>query len=152
MQSGSCLKLYREKKMSKTAIFVLFAYLFTLLIFSGNKATTNSGVVIPFVRMNATYLLLFVLMVGTLFVLYQWKAQPDAISLLLFVRLILCVLPLSYLGDTTNFIGKFVEASFPFFIYTIFSNCDIDEKKLSKIFIAFGMIVALQCLLAVPFG
>lgn len=148
MQMGSSLKLHNERKMSKTAIFVLLGYLFTLLFFSGNGATTNNGVVIPFVRFSATYLLLFVLMVGTLFVVYQWKAEPDAISILLFVRLILCVLPLSYLGDTSNFLGKFIEASFPFFIYTIFSNCDIDVKRLSRIFMAFGVVVALQCLLA----
>lgn len=139
----------KEKESNnKVALVFISLYLFILVFFSESQALTNNGVVIPFIKFNPTYLLLAIIGLGFLYVLFFQNVKIDIILVLLFVRIMLCLIP-PLTGDVAaSYLGNFISACFPFFVYIFFRNCRIDIKKSTSIFILFGVIIALQCILA----
>ena len=137
-------------KRYKASNVYIIAFLFVLLVVSGNKATTNKGVVIPFIEFNAAYLILAVIMLGMIYLLFKknLSIRLDFICGLLFARIVLNVLPMLYMDVPPDYFGNFVEACFPLFLYLFFLNMDLDVKCATRIFLWFGVVVAFQCFLA----
>lgn len=142
--------LLSDKPQNKSQINTIFVLCFLLFItfFSANSATSNNGVVIPFVKFNTTYLVFGLIIVCCIAILFNLKLKIDILCPLLFSRIILCLIPLLYMEAYPTFVGRFTVACFPFFIYLIFLNFSIDIKKISKIFIALGIVLSIQCFCA----
>lgn len=133
---------------NKIPLIFLSLYLLVLVFFSESQALTNNGVVIPFIEFNVSYLFLALIGVFFIYTLLLGSVKVDAICAFLFARIVLCVLPLLTNEVMPSYIGNFVVACFPLFIYVIFRNCHIDISKATLFLMIFGVIIALQCILA----
>lgn len=132
----------------KTALLFIALYLLVLTLFSESQALTNNGVVIPFIRFSQVYLLLAIIMVGCLSLLLHRTIKVDVITAFLFLRILLCMIPLMTNEIPASYFGNFVVACFPFFIYLFFKNSKFDIAKATSILLFFAVIFALQCVLA----
>lgn len=143
-----------RERIRKTSIsyrfptIFLLAYLVVLLFFSGNDTTTNMGVVIPFINVKAVYLLCAIIAFSFLLVCAFSQMKMDVIAFLLLFRIFLCFFPIVYTPVPSGFLGNIINSTFPFFVYFIFLNTSTDGKKATKIFTIFGIVVAIQCILA----
>ena len=132
----------------KIALLFVVLYLLVLTIFSESQALTNYGVVIPFIKFNPVYLLLAIITVGCLSLFLHRTIKVDIISLFLFLRILLCIIPLMTNEIPASYLGNFAVACFPFFIYLFFKNSKFDIAKATSILLFFAVIFALQCVLA----
>ena len=132
-------------KTGRVACFYILAFLFVLLLFSESQSLTNHGVIIPFIKFNETYLFLAIIACGAIYALFRYSARFDAILFLLFGRIFLSLLPMLLYDVPSDYFGNFVIACFPFFVYLFFLNVPISTKNTAKIFLFFGVMIALQC-------
>lgn len=132
-------------KTGRVACFYILAFLFVLLLFSESQSITNHGVIIPFIKFNETYLFLAIIACGAIYALFRYSARFDVILFLLFGRIFLSLLPMLLYDVPSDYFGNFVIACFPFFVYLFFLNVPISTKNTAKIFLFFGVMIALQC-------
>lgn len=139
----------RTKKINiKATTLYMIAYLFVLATVSESRAETNNGVVIPYINFNTTYLLLAVIGLGVIYTLMTKKIKVDIIMGFLFLRIVMCIIPVLTTTVSSHYLGNFVVACFPFFIYFFMKNCKVDVKKATSVFRIFGIVVAIECIIA----
>ncbi len=126
----------------------LIAYLLCLLICAGNKAYGTYGVIVPFIKVNTSYIFLALNLAGFSWVLWKRRWKPDIVLGILLCRVALGALQFLIADVPSDYFGNFVESIFPFFIYFVFMNAGYSSRRLYNIFMTFGILIALQCLWA----
>lgn len=139
-------KIDIKYKQNYTIIVLL---LFTLLFISESQAITNNGVIIPFIKSNASIIFLSILTFSILIILFfKRKVYFDWVTLILFFRFVLGLIPMLYIDIPQSYFGNLVTSAFPFLIYFVMSNIRVNQKVINDIFLLTGIIIAVQCLYA----
>ena len=146
MKLNDCEKT-GDRRSTLCKIYIV-AYLLVLAVCAESEALTNNGVVIPFIKMNQALPLLAIIAVGIAVILLVKHMVVDTISALLLGRIVLCALPAMLYDVPLSYVGNFVVACFPLLIYTFFLSCDMELSKTLKVFLVFGLIIAIQCIWA----
>ena len=136
-----------KKTINNTYVYI-FSFLLVLTCVSSSAATSNRGVIIPFIKFDTVYCFLFIIILGIVNVLLHKKIKFDIICVLFLLRIILCLIPVFYIDMPSSFFGNFVESCFPFCIYLFYLNSRGNVKKITDMFLVFAIIISAQCVLA----
>lgn len=138
----------QEARSSAFGLIYIILYLLVLVAVAESEALANNGVVIPFIRFVPAYILLAILGIGLIYIFFKRYIKFDIIAAFLFGRIFMCILPVLFSNVPSSYLGNFVVACFPFFIYVFFYNCNVNLKNATIILVVFGILIALECIWA----
>lgn len=140
--------MFSNKLKERVVYIYLFLYLLIISLICESQALANYGVIVPFIKQNNLYFLFVMLVVGFIFVMMCGKLKFDIFSIILFFRIVLCIIPLTYIDIPSSYFGNLIVSCFPFLIYMFFSNSRFKIKNIVHILIFFGIFISLQCFYA----